>query len=101
MTRQEESLLSRVRDNEMEEIVSSRKNRKERCDSGIISRNLDLGVHACSTERSSRSGSISKSGGERERNPDMVRKEDEGIGVGVRAREGGRDNDNDIVPTSA
>ena len=92
MTVQEKSLLSRVRDNEMEEIMSSRKNRKEKCDGGIISRNLDLGFPAGSTERSRGAGSISKSGGERNR--DVMRKGDEGAGVGIRAREGGWDNDN-------
>ena len=94
MTVQEKSLLSRVRDNEMEEILSTRKNRKERCDSGFIARNLDLGFPASSTERSRRSGNVSKISGERNR--DVMRKGDEGAGVGIRARGGGWDNENDI-----
>lgn len=46
MTRHERSFLTRVRDNEIEEILSARKNRKERSDNGALSHSLDIGHRA-------------------------------------------------------
>jgi Protein kinase domain len=63
--RQEKSFLTRVQDNEIEEILSARKNRKGRSDNGALSRTLDIGHRAASASASaSARGSIrSGSGG--------------------------------------
>ena len=67
VTRQEKSFLTRVRDNEIEEILSARKNRRERSDNGALSRTLDMGHRADSASASAgaRGSRMSGNGGGR------------------------------------
>ena len=91
MTRQEKSFLSRVRDNETEEVLSAQKNREEKSDTGILSRNRDLGLRTDSGKSSRRSGVVGDRGGERiseeKRNRAVA-----GAAVGA----GGWDNEDEI-----